>query len=44
MSKVAQKLGCCERFKTKRRACKNCPLLASLSKKQRRRLLEKYRD
>lgn len=43
MGKKAKKLGCCERFKQKRKsACKECPLLASLSKKERKKLLARH--
>jgi hypothetical protein len=44
LGKKAKKLGCCEKFKAKRgRACKDCPLMESLSKKERRALRERYR-
>jgi hypothetical protein len=44
VGKRAKKLGCCEKFKEKPgRACKDCPLMATLSKKARRKLLERYR-
>ncbi len=44
MSKKAKQLGCCERFKEKRKkACKDCPLFETLSKKERRKLLERHR-
>lgn len=31
---------CCERFLKKKNACKDCPLMAALSKKKRRKLLK----
>lgn len=44
MGKRAKQLGCCEKFKKKRgKACKDCPLMASLSKRERRELRERYR-
>jgi len=44
MGKKAKNLGCCERFKEKRKSpCKDCPLMATLSKKQRKKRLARYR-
>jgi hypothetical protein len=34
---------CCAQFERKGEACKKCPLMAALSKKQRRRRLKKIR-
>jgi hypothetical protein len=31
---------CCEKYLRKSKACKDCPVMASLSKKQRRKLLK----
>lgn len=42
--KRAKEVGCCEKFKRKRgKACKDCPLMAVLSKQERRALRERYR-
>jgi hypothetical protein len=44
VSKAAKKVGCCERFKEKKgKACKGCPLMAGLGKKERRKVVEKWR-
>lgn len=37
------KKDCCERYKRKGRACKGCPTVADLGKKERRRLLRKFK-
>lgn len=43
-AKLAKKLGCCEAFRDHRgKACKGCPLMAALSKQQRRALKDRYR-
>jgi len=43
MGKKAKRLGCCERFKEKRKGpCKDCPLIATLSKKERKKLLARH--
>ena len=34
---------CCESYKGKGKPCKNCPLMKALSKKERRKLLKRYR-
>ena len=34
---------CCERYKKKGRACKNCPKMTGLGKKKRRKLLKKFK-
>lgn len=34
---------CCKRFERKAKACKNCPLMVGLGKKQRKRLLRKLK-
>lgn len=39
MSKV--KSSCCEKYLRKAKACKSCPLMAGLSKKKRRKRIEK---
>jgi len=42
--KRARELGCCEKFRKKRgRGCKGCPLMAVLSKPERKALRERYR-
>jgi hypothetical protein len=40
--KLAKELGCCERFKDKRKPCKDCPLMKKLPKDERKKLLAKY--
>jgi len=41
--KKAKKLGCCERFREKRKSpCKHCPLMDTLSKQERRKLLARH--
>jgi len=43
MGKKAKKLGCCERFKKKGKGpCDDCPLMESLSKKERKKLLARH--
>ena len=37
------KAKCCHGYKRKRKACKRCPLMAGLGKKERRRLIRKAR-
>ncbi len=37
------KSSCCRKFERKAEACRRCPLLAVLSKKKRRKKLEKLR-
>ncbi|MDH3403460.1 MAG: hypothetical protein OES32_06380 [Acidobacteriota bacterium] len=32
---------CCEKYVSKRKVCKDCPLVAGLSKKQRRKWLKR---
>lgn len=39
----AHKSKCCLRFQRKPKACKDCPLMAGLNKKQRKKLLRKLR-
>lgn len=34
---------CCKRYKKKGKACKKCPTLAALSKKQAKKLREKQK-
>lgn len=34
---------CCKKYKRKADGCKGCPLMAELTKKQRRKLLKKAR-
>jgi hypothetical protein len=34
---------CCKRYKDGRRPCDDCPRMAALGKKERRKLLDKYR-
>lgn len=34
---------CCARFKKGKKPCKGCPRMEELGKKERRKLLEKYR-
>ena len=34
---------CCKKYKKKAKACKGCPVLVMMGKKQRRRKLEKAR-
>lgn len=41
MSKLKSK--CCERFKHKPKACKSCPLMIGLSKKQQKKQIRKLR-
>lgn len=42
--KRAKEVGCCEKFRKKRgKACKGCPLMAVLSKPERKALRERYR-
>ena len=44
LGKKAKRAGCCEAFKEQRgKACKGCPLMDVLTKKQRRKLKERYR-
>ena len=37
-----RKQECCESYKEKGKACKNCPLMKALGKKERRKLLERH--
>ena len=37
------KSDCCEKYERKARACKRCPLMAALTKKQRRRRMRKVK-
>lgn len=34
---------CCKKYRRKAKACKSCPLMAVLSKKERRRKIDKVR-
>ncbi len=44
IGKKAKELGCCEKYTKKRgKACKGCPLMAALSKPERKALRERYR-
>lgn len=38
-----RKSECCERYKKKGKACKDCPTMAALGKKKRRKLIRKYK-
>ena len=37
------KSSCCEKYKSGKKACKECPTLAALSKKERKKLRHQYR-
>lgn len=44
MGKSGKKSDCCEKYKDKKgKPCKDCPLFLDLSKKERRKLLDKLR-
>lgn len=43
MGKKKQTEECCKKYKRKGKACSDCPLFESLSKKKRRKLLAKHK-
>lgn len=40
---MSKNSGCCKRYKKKGKPCSDCPKMARLNKKKRRKLLRKYK-